>query len=73
MMSDRKREPARRKTLCIGVSRHLSKQIALRAIHEEVSQRYLVILALKAYGFDVHEEDLAPDSRRVRRQYDDRR
>lgn len=45
---------------------YIADDIGMRALKAKCSKRHIVMLALQAAGYDVREEDMIPDGRRLR-------
>ena len=56
----------RRKTLSTEIPDQLWVALKVRAAHEMVSVRHIVLSALKQRGFDIDEDELIEDGRRLR-------
>jgi len=54
-------------SLRIEVPDYVDHALALKAAQERVTKQYIVLCALKAYGFEVDPADLVPDKRKARR------
>jgi len=52
--------------LTVEIPRYVGDQVRRRAFENRHSTRFIILTALKAYGFDVKPEDLNPNRRRFR-------
>lgn len=52
--------------IAVDMPIYLADQLKLRALKERCSTRFLILKAIRSAGFDINEQDLVADGRRIR-------